>query len=80
MSDNFDSSTQRLDKLWKRDVISTPSEEAVERARSNELRWTSKPTTSSGVELEPKHQPINVYWDEELTDHAGDNLRSVPQA
>jgi len=38
ISDILDSSTQRLARFWKSGVISTLSEEAVERARSKEPR------------------------------------------
>jgi hypothetical protein len=56
ISDILDNSTHLLARLWKRGVISTLSDAAVDKARSNDPRCTSRPTTSSGVVLEPTHQ------------------------
>jgi hypothetical protein len=56
ISDILDNSTHRLARLWNRGVISTLSDAAVDKARSNDPRCTSRPTTSSGVVLEPTHQ------------------------
>ena len=57
ISDILDNSTHRLARLWNRGVISTLSDAAVDRAKSNDPRCTSNPTTSSGVVLDPAHQP-----------------------
>ena len=58
ISDILDNSTHRLARFWNSGVISTLSDAAVDKARSNDPRCTSNPTTSSGVVLEPNHQ----FW------------------
>lgn len=62
ISDILDNSTHLLARLWNRGVMSTLSDAAVDRARSNDPLWTSRPTTSSGVVLDPTHQPsLSIY-------------------
>jgi hypothetical protein len=76
ISDILDSSTHRLARLWKRGVISTLSDAAVDKARSNDPRCTSRPTTSSGVVLDPTHQlSLSLHISEEgtRTYHVGGN-------